>query len=205
MDPVLEETLFGEEDVIVPDTEVDVEETTAKSAGYLDYIKKNPDKKHLDASDRSVFVDAIYRNIGPTFKKDDENFGTFTPQTIDRLQAENCLHDICYPPNCDLPNVREKLSTPLPPREPAKTYSFELDSFQKRAINCVERNHNVLISAHTSAGKTTVAEYAVAKSIREGTRVIYTSPIKALSNQKYRDLYEEFTDVGLMTGFQAKI
>jgi superfamily II RNA helicase len=45
-----------------------------------------------------------------------------------------------------------------------------------------------------------VAEYAIAKSLRDKQRVIYTSPIKALSNQKYRDLHEEFGDVGLMTG-----
>jgi len=58
----------------------------------------------------------------------------------------------------------------------------------------------VLVAAHTSAGKTAVAEYAIAKSLRDKQRVIYTSPIKALSNQKYRDLQEEFGDVGLMTG-----
>lgn len=58
----------------------------------------------------------------------------------------------------------------------------------------------MLVAAHTSAGKTAVAEYAIAKSLKNGQRVIYTSPIKALSNQKYRDLQEEFGDVGLMTG-----
>ena len=56
------------------------------------------------------------------------------------------------------------------------------------------------MSAHTSAGKTVVAEYAIAMCLREKQRVIYTSPIKALSNQKYRELSEEFADVGLMTG-----
>jgi ATP-dependent RNA helicase DOB1 len=58
----------------------------------------------------------------------------------------------------------------------------------------------VLVSAHTSAGKTVVALYAIAMALRDKQRVIYTSPIKALSNQKYRDLFEEFNDVGLMTG-----
>lgn len=56
------------------------------------------------------------------------------------------------------------------------------------------------MAAHTSAGKTVTAEYAIAQSLKHGQRVVYTSPIKALSNQKYRDLTEEFTDVGLMTG-----
>ncbi len=83
---------------------------------------------------------------------------------------------------------------------PAKTYPFELDMFQEAAIGYIEKGESVLVSAHTSAGKTAVAEYAIAKSLRDGQRVIYTSPIKALSNQKYRDLQAEFSDVGLMTG-----
>jgi ATP-dependent RNA helicase DOB1 len=86
------------------------------------------------------------------------------------------------------------------PRPPAKVYPFQLDPFQQTAVDCIERNESVLVAAHTSAGKTAVAEYAVAKSLRDGQRVVYTSPIKALSNQKYRDLCEEFQDVGLMTG-----
>jgi len=83
---------------------------------------------------------------------------------------------------------------------PAKTYPFSLDPFQAQAISYITHNESVLVAAHTSAGKTVVAEYAIAQSLREGQRVIYTSPIKALSNQKYRDLSEEFGDVGLMTG-----
>jgi ATP-dependent RNA helicase DOB1 len=62
-------------------------------------------------------------------------------------------------------------------------------------VNCIERRQSVLVSAHTSAGKTVVAEYAIATALRDQQRVIYTSPIKALSNQKFRDLTEEFSDV----------
>ncbi|KAJ1469732.1 P-loop containing nucleoside triphosphate hydrolase protein, partial [Baffinella frigidus] len=58
----------------------------------------------------------------------------------------------------------------------------------------------VLVAAHTSAGKTAVAEYAIAMALRDNQRVVYTSPIKALSNQKFRELTDEFQDVGLMTG-----
>jgi ATP-dependent RNA helicase DOB1 len=79
-------------------------------------------------------------------------------------------------------------------------YNFKLDTFQQQAVDYIERGDSVLVAAHTSAGKTAVAEYAIAKSLRDGQRVIYTSPIKALSNQKYRDMQEEFKDVGLMTG-----
>ena len=83
---------------------------------------------------------------------------------------------------------------------PAKTYPYQLDPFQRKSIDCLERKESVLVSAHTSAGKTAIAEYAIAMSLRDHQRVIYTSPIKALSNQKYRDLEQEFSDVGLMTG-----
>lgn len=92
------------------------------------------------------------------------------------------------------------LTEVVPPTEPAKTYKFQLDPFQSQAVGYIDKEESVLVAAHTSAGKTAVAEYAVAKSLKQGQRVVYTSPIKALSNQKYRDLQEEFGDVGLMTG-----
>lgn len=59
---------------------------------------------------------------------------------------------------------------------------------------------SVLVAAHTSAGKTVVAEYAFGMALRDRSRVVYTSPLKALSNQKYRELAAEFSDVGLLTG-----
>ena len=77
-----------------------------------------------------------------------------------------------------------------------RKYPFTLDPFQKVSVECIEKGHSVLVSAHTSAGKTVVAEYAIAMALHDKQRVVYTSPIKALSNQKYRDLYEEFHDVG---------
>jgi len=83
---------------------------------------------------------------------------------------------------------------------PAKLYPFELDVFQKQAILHIEKGENVFVAAHTSAGKTVVAEYAIALAFSRKTRVIYTSPIKALSNQKFRDLKQEFKDVGIITG-----
>ncbi|RKP03550.1 hypothetical protein CXG81DRAFT_9419 [Caulochytrium protostelioides] len=86
------------------------------------------------------------------------------------------------------------------PTNPARTWPFTLDPFQALSIAAIERNESVLVSAHTSAGKTVVAEYAIAQCLRKGQRVVYTSPIKALSNQKYRELLAEFGDVGLMTG-----
>ena len=83
---------------------------------------------------------------------------------------------------------------------PARKFPFRLDGFQRAACACIERGESVLVSAHTSAGKTACAEYAIATALRDGQRVIYSSPIKALSNQKYRELQLLFGDVGLVTG-----
>ncbi|KAJ3184745.1 ATP-dependent RNA helicase mtr4 [Irineochytrium annulatum] len=105
-------------------------------------------------------------------------------------------HQVALPP--DYPYV--PISEHIPPEKPARTYPFTLDPFQATSISAIERNESVLVSAHTSAGKTVVAEYAIAQSLALKQRVIYTSPIKALSNQKYRELLQEFGDVGLMTG-----
>lgn len=64
---------------------------------------------------------------------------------------------------------------------PARTYKFELDPFQYVSTSCIERNESVLVSAHTSAGKTVVAEFAIATCLKEGRRIVYTSPIKVCS------------------------
>nr|CRZ25050.1 BMA-SKIH-2 [Brugia malayi] len=82
----------------------------------------------------------------------------------------------------------------------ARKYPFELDPFQQQAVVCLDRGDSVFVAAHTSAGKTVVAEYAVALCNLHKTRAIYTSPIKALSNQKFREFKLIFQDVGLITG-----
>ncbi|XP_044275642.1 helicase SKI2W isoform X2 [Varanus komodoensis] len=84
--------------------------------------------------------------------------------------------------------------------DPAFKWPFEPDVFQKQAILHLEKHDSVFVAAHTSAGKTVVAEYAIALSQKHMTRTIYTSPIKALSNQKFRDFKNTFGDVGLLTG-----
>lgn len=84
----------------------------------------------------------------------------------------------------------------------AREWPFQLDTFQQEAIYHLEQGDSVFVAAHTSAGKTVVAEYAIAMATRNMTKTIYTSPIKALSNQKFRDFKETFKDmdVGLITG-----
>ena len=95
----------------------------------------------------------------------------------------------------------EEGSTGAAAPKPAKEFPFKLDAFQELSMACLERGESVMVAAHTSSGKTAVAEYAVAMAFRDRQRVLYTSPLKALSNQKFRDLCEEFGgDVGLMTG-----
>ncbi|KKZ63816.1 hypothetical protein EMCG_01920 [[Emmonsia] crescens] len=82
----------------------------------------------------------------------------------------------------------------------AREWPFELDTFQKEAVYHLENGDSVFVAAHTSAGKTVVAEYAIALAAKHMTKAIYTSPIKALSNQKFRDFRSTFEDVGILTG-----
>ncbi|KAL0265877.1 UNVERIFIED_CONTAM: hypothetical protein PYX00_011594 [Menopon gallinae] len=114
---------------------------------------------------------------------------------VDVFKTEDTRHESIVP--SAVPYI------PMPATHPhfhAKKYGFELDLFQKISLCALERGESVLVAAHTSSGKTAVAEYAIAMSIARNQRVVYTSPIKALSNQKYRELQLEFKDVGLMTG-----
>lgn len=80
--------------------------------------------------------------------------------------------------------------------------SFPLDDFQLEGCRAVEEGHGVLVCAPTGAGKTIVGEFAVSLALSRGTKCFYTTPIKALSNQKYHDLVEEHGEqaVGLLTG-----
>lgn len=96
--------------------------------------------------------------------------------------------------NREITNFRELVP------EPAREYPFELDTFQKEAVYHLENGDSVFVAAHTSAGKTVVAEYAIALATKHMTKAIYTSPIKALSNQKFRDFQLTFDDVGILTG-----
>jgi ATP-dependent RNA helicase HelY len=80
---------------------------------------------------------------------------------------------------------------------------FKLDAFQREAIDKLERGvGGVLVSAPTSSGKTMVAEYAIFRALQDGAKALYTTPLKALSNQKYHDFVREYGEaqVGLVTG-----
>lgn len=76
-----------------------------------------------------------------------------------------------------------------------------LDRFQEKAIRLVEQEESVIVSAPTGSGKTIIAEYAIEKSLQKNGEIIYTAPIKALSNQKFRDFTHKYGDqVGIVTG-----
>lgn len=82
-----------------------------------------------------------------------------------------------------------------------KYREFILDKYQVRSITEIENGHSLVLSAPTGSGKTLVAEYLIEKVLQTDKRIIYTSPIKALSNQKYRDFSRLYGDkVGILTG-----
>ena len=77
---------------------------------------------------------------------------------------------------------------------------FKLDQFQIDAVESINKDFNVLVVAPTGSGKTYIAEKAIEKYTKQNQKVIYTTPIKALSNQKYNDFRELNLDTGLLTG-----
>lgn len=75
------------------------------------------------------------------------------------------------------------------------------DPFQQKAIDCIKEGRSVIVSAPTGAGKTAIAEYVICDCLARDRKVVYTAPIKALSNQKFRDFQENFRDrIGILTG-----
>ncbi|RMZ79548.1 hypothetical protein DV737_g3400, partial [Chaetothyriales sp. CBS 132003] len=123
-----------------------------------------------------------------------EPHGQLLPSTS-RLSGEEWAHVVDV--NKEMTNFHD-----LVPKM-AKTWPFEPDTFQKEAIYHLENGDSVFVAAHTSAGKTVIAEYAIALAHQHMTKAIYTSPIKALSNQKFRDFRQEFQgkpDIGILTG-----
>ena len=81
-------------------------------------------------------------------------------------------------------------------------YPFPLDPFQEQAIHYILEGDSVIVSAPTGAGKTLIAEFAIYQALSTGRRVAYTTPLKALSNQKFADFCKQFGEenVGILTG-----
>ena len=87
-------------------------------------------------------------------------------------------------------------------KEHFEKYPFELSTFQKYGIEAIVKGHHVLITAHTGSGKTLPAEFAIEHMVEKGKKVIYTAPIKALSNQKFYEFTHKYPHIsfGILTG-----
>ncbi|CAN4124318.1 unnamed protein product [Withania somnifera] len=102
-------------------------------------------------------------------------------------------------------DVREFGDGIIDVNELASIYSFRIDKFQRLSIQAFLRGSSVVVSAPTSSGKTLIAEAAAVATVARGRRLFYTTPLKALSNQKFREFCETFgeSNVGLLTGDAA--
>lgn len=200
------------EEEVPPETKrLRVDENNKNEEEKKDASDASAAKENEAAASRSAYTSLMSSTTTASRLKNDAKNDTVAPKAVaststpsgTREIATGTSHDksvrsySAYPKNLPAGHVLPKV---YPPKEPAKQYPFPLDPFQQQAVNYIDKEESVLVAAHTSAGKTAVAEYAIAKSLKAGQRVVYTSPIKALSNQKFRDLQEEFADVGLMTG-----
>ncbi|KAD7478868.1 hypothetical protein R6Q59_005323 [Mikania micrantha] len=102
-------------------------------------------------------------------------------------------------------DVREYGDGILDVDELSSVYNFRIDKFQRLAIEAFLRGSSVVVSAPTSAGKTLIAEAAAVATVARGKRIFYTTPLKALSNQKFREFCDAFGEdsVGILTGDSA--
>ncbi|KAI9902073.1 hypothetical protein N3K66_003890 [Trichothecium roseum] len=172
------------------------DEDSDEDDGASDETPSQQDKKRRKKEDGTAPVMTDTFNTAES--REVAAAATFTPQDSSLVLSHNIQHQVALPPDLDYEYI--PLSEHKSPEQPARTWQFKLDPFQSLSVASIEREESVLVSAHTSAGKTVVAEYAIAQCLKRNQRVIYTSPIKALSNQKYRDFEAMFGDVGLMTG-----
>lgn len=158
-------------------------------------------KRNKGEGDGQDFDDEESSNKGNSTGEADDEFDLGDIIKLETKEEAKIREMITGNEHVQVLSIKEKLpkfDELLP--DAAYRWSFEPDVFQKQAILCLERGDSVFVCAHTSAGKTAVAEYAIALARKHMTKAIYTSPIKALSNQKFRDFKETFVDVGLITG-----
>ncbi|KAH6695394.1 ATP-dependent RNA helicase DOB1 [Plectosphaerella plurivora] len=172
------------------------DDSDASEASSIDNQRESKKRVKTEEDAQPILTDTFETNASRLIKSE----SVFTKSEDDGPVdvKHNIQHQVALPSELGYEYI--PLSEHKPPEEPARVYDFPLDPFQRLAVSAIEREESVLVSAHTSAGKTVVAEYAIAQCLKRNQRVIYTSPIKALSNQKFRDFQALFGDVGLMTG-----
>jgi antiviral helicase SKI2 len=179
-------------DIDEPDLQrPDVEDPQDEQNGLLNRMEKlfKLDEKPPLVDNKGVDIAAIDELLPQDITFGRTEIGTIAPPA---LKVKEWAHVVDV--NKEITNFNELVPNP------AREFPFELDVFQKEAVYHLEQGDSVFVAAHTSAGKTVVAEYAISMSNRNMTKTIYTSPIKALSNQKYRDFKQIYDDVGILTG-----
>ncbi|KAI6780532.1 putative ATP-dependent RNA helicase-like protein [Emericellopsis cladophorae] len=177
----------GDADAVKEVLEEDPEALDDLNESRDDSETGTPSGDKQDAEDEDDDIDGILPNEFPSL----EPHGVLAASSARKAGREWAhMVDIKH----SMPNFRELVP------DMAREWPFELDTFQKEAVYHLESGDSVFVAAHTSAGKTVVAEYAIALAARHMTKAIYTSPIKALSNQKFRDFRQTFDEVGILTG-----
>ncbi|KAI3467444.1 hypothetical protein Pfo_024107 [Paulownia fortunei] len=175
------ETEFDEED---DEDDVAAEEYDAVSGEIGEDSEQEEDEQDDDVSEESS---GVGEKIGVSGSE--PKYEEFKWQRVERIRNE----------------VREFGEEIIDVEELASIYNFRIDKFQRLAIQAFLRGSSVVVSAPTSSGKTLIAEAAAVATVARGRRLFYTTPLKALSNQKFRDFRETFGDsnVGLLTGDSA--
>ncbi|KAI8372364.1 NUC185 domain-containing protein [Choanephora cucurbitarum] len=185
----LKDTIFNIEDMMTMDDTFDFLKVKMEPVDQV--AQEVPSSEEPKEAEGLQEVDELLPTTLPPQK--DLSHKKLTTNTNDTVKRREWAHEI---------NVNEPFDNfyDLVP-EMAMQFPFELDIFQKQAVYHLEMGDSVFIAAHTSAGKTVVADYAIALATKHMTKAIYTSPIKALSNQKFRDFKHTFgDDVGILTG-----
>ncbi|KAJ5105562.1 hypothetical protein NUU61_002909 [Penicillium alfredii] len=177
-DKEVEHALLQEESHLTVDQAEPVPETDARTKFEVDGDDSDPEEEDMDA---------LLPNEFPALEPHGQLLAG-----VQKQKGKEWAHVVDV--NKDITNFNELVP------DMAREWPFELDTFQKEAVYHLEGGDSVFVAAHTSAGKTVVAEYAIALAAKHMTKAIYTSPIKALSNQKYRDFRNTFDDVGILTG-----
>ncbi|KAL8161564.1 hypothetical protein V2J09_013053 [Rumex salicifolius] len=160
--------------------------------------EEDDDDEAAEEYDDELIFDAAEEQA----KSEDEELETPSDElSIDFRSAETRFQRVQK--LCD--EVREFGPGIIDANELAALYDFRIDKFQRLAIKAFLRGSSVVVSAPTSSGKTLIAEAAAAATISKGKRLFYTTPLKALSNQKFREFRDTFGDsnVGLLTGDSA--
>ncbi|XP_076659791.1 superkiller complex helicase subunit twister isoform X2 [Halictus rubicundus] len=155
------------------------------------WLPESKETKEEEIQEPSNVQEPSFDDVVPLLEETNIPVLKISEKPVENLKSE-------WAEQLDVSNPLTDFEKRIP--ELAMSFPYELDIFQKQAVLKLEESCNVFVAAHTSAGKTTVAEYAIALSQKHMTRVIYTSPIKALSNQKYREFKRKFDSVGLLTG-----